>query len=361
MTAATFPEMPAHLTLADRIAGVPAADLPAELLAIGKERFRAATDAGWLHAFAEECAAATDIDEHQWRDLASDLAWWVRLRRSDDRDLALEPTGVPTADRDTPYVELIFTAQFLRFDFRFDALEEYLRRYPRRYPESDSLVEAQRLFAWLGGGAMPVTHDQVTEILDAPDCDRRTRHCLLHAMWIATDSTAWADRMIEIGSAMERTGSGVDAVLQYRLAVAHRMLGNHSVAADHIRKALGAPSTDVAVREQYYMELNTISAARETAVSLATLRKDAEQRIDDTLRNGLIANFGLLTIVLAILSAAGTVGVSLVRAAEGHVEWWESGLVALMALVFIVLVLLMVRALLGDGISRSRGHERASS
>lgn len=327
------------------------------LLERGKRRFAEASDATWLHEFATTCDDEAGGDLHALRGAAVGLAWWVRTCRGQGPPAPTEPVDPRPATAETPYFELAFTGHLLRTDFRCEALRHYLGPC-RRERDRDAFVDALWLFAQLGRGEA-VPEDDIDAVLAAPDSDTRARHCVLHALWIAGEQNRWAPKLVEVGERMEGFGDAND-VLHYRLATGHRRLGHYQDALRHIRLAMSSPTVDNLVREQLHAEFERIVAAQdaqqrmdaiehEAQRKLDALREEAEAKVRSTLRDGLIANFALLTVATAMIGQTGISGVAMVRAAQGRMGWGSAFALGGFAFAFVVAVLILVRIIVEGG------------
>ena len=346
--------------LMDRLESCEPADRVVLLMEHAKQLFRDASGQDWLIEFDKTCGRVTTLLTYeQWRVLASDLAWWVRQRRSDDGpDRSPAANGTPVWQ--TPAVALLVTAQFLRYDFRFDDLDRYLRTVD----SPDALLDALHAFSRLGAGKV-VAPDEIEAIRSAPDADSKVLQCLLHAMCMSPNPAAWGPLIVEIGDELERTMHRPDGVLYYRRAIGHRVTGHLDRADADMRKALSFLPPDNSVHQQYHGELSTIASERLLQTQLETqeatfikrleeVRNDTLEAIQATLRAGLTANFQILTIFLTLAGFVGTAGATVLRLAEDKITWQRGIATLSLLLIFTFLVFIGSQVLISGKFSRSK-------
>lgn len=331
-------------------------------------------------------------NETEFRTIASDLAWELRSERAvsnfnsrlsilEDVSFANEGEPVLRAQELLWYV----LAQYYRFDFRYERLALLEARVLAVLTRGDPLHEVLQLYARVGEGdarSLDAAKDLVERIPDATSnyrlgYDWRVRQVVLHALELfespdiesSDDEVKIREASIELAEwSLEHDTDIQHTNTHFRLARAHRKLGNISQARTHIRRCLQTTIMDNQAHADYVREREHITQtasiqrivlqaerkmqeqADSHANSVSThfkavseedadTRREFEDQIRSQMREGLFATveiLAVLTFVIAFIFQAGAVSVRTVD------EVWEGALLLITSALLIVGILRLV-------------------
>lgn len=199
-----------------------------------------------------------------WRESAqmcADTAWAARAAGHSVLGL-LGPEQVNSAGQD-PVTERVYRHLYLsalRYDFRARALQVFVEQLPSAVRSSlDCYSRALYAFALLGQSC----HEGLAlmdEVLAEAGDHARTRHVLLHGLWLGQDLDRGAERLLAL-STSPPFDTGLDPVALFRRAGALRRLGRYDKALGVIDRALDVlPPGDLTVQADFVRERSLITA-----------------------------------------------------------------------------------------------------
>ncbi len=320
-----------------------------------KVEFRAATSSDWLPDISQVFDLHWDkFPPPVWRTLASDLAWWIRSRRDDDLKIGVAPRIDPLAIEPTSSLFVAYVVgQYLRYDFQFRKLLDFLALLPPTI-RVDPLLRALDVFARRGMG-LRVAPNDVRALMNEPDCDEKSRFCLLHALESDTGSADFKEIVAELTNSIE-SRSDTGCILEYRMARAYRHSHQLDLAEHHARRALGFSTPSNLVHLQIEQELLTIQASRDVQRMVDSATEDINRKVSDfqiankgeldrVARESLVANFQILSVLLTVAGFLGTAGVTIVSLARESISIQRGLSTLALLIVFNALTLLVFRVL----------------
>lgn len=239
---------------------------PGRVLALLKITAKAGAhpaDPSWPVRLAEDLH---ELGAH-WRESAqvcADTAWTARAAGHSVLGL-ISPEQVAAAGLD-PVTERAYRHLYLsalRYDFRCRTLQEFVEQLPSAVRSSlDCYSRALYAFALLGQSR----HEGLAlmdEVLAAAGDHAKTRHVLLHGLWIGQDLDRGAERLLALSTGPP-FDTGRDPIALFRAAGALRRLGRYDEGLAAIDRALDLlPPGDIAVHADLVRERSLIAAARD--------------------------------------------------------------------------------------------------
>ncbi|MFF5090366.1 tetratricopeptide repeat protein [Streptomyces niveus] len=196
--------------------------------------------------------------------MCADTAWTARAAGHSVLGL-ISPEQVAAAGQDPitarAYRHLYLSA--LRYDFRCRTLQAFVEQLPSRVGASlDCYSRALYAFALLGQSR----HESlalVDEVLAEAGDHAKTRHVLLHGLWLGQDLDRGAERLLALSSGPP-FDNGRDPIALFRMAGALRRLGRYDEGLTAIDRALDLlPPGDLTVHADLVRERSLISATRD--------------------------------------------------------------------------------------------------
>ncbi|WP_326613515.1 hypothetical protein OIE62_05035 [Streptomyces scopuliridis] len=239
---------------------------PGRALALLKAQARASawpTDPSWPARLAEDLRELAA----NWRESAqvcADTAWAARAAGHSVLGL-LGPEQVRAAGPD-PVTERAYRHLYLsalRYDFRCRSLQAFVEQLPSRVGASlDCYSRALYAFALLGQ-SRHVGLAVMDEVLAAAGDHAKTRHVLLHGLWLGQDLDRGAERLLALSSGPP-FDTGRDPNALFRMAGALRRLGRCDEGLAAIDRALELlPPGDITVHADLVRERSLTAAARD--------------------------------------------------------------------------------------------------
>ncbi|AQU70172.1 hypothetical protein [Streptomyces niveus] len=239
---------------------------PGRILALLEAQARASAwpaDPSWPVRLAEDlCELGAD-----WRESAqvcADAAWVARAAGHSVLGL-LGPEQVSAAGLD-PVTERAYRHLYLsalRYDFRTRALQAFVEQLPSGVRSSlDCYSRALYAFALLGQ-SHEVGLALMDEVLATAGDHAKTRHVLLHGLWLGQDLDRGAERLLALSSGPP-FDTGNDPIALFRMAGALRRLGRYDEGLTAIDRALDLlPPGDITVHADLVRERSLIAIARD--------------------------------------------------------------------------------------------------
>lgn len=221
------------------------------------------TDPSWPERLAEDLREL-GADWRESAQLCADTAWTARSAGHSVLTL-ISPEQMATAGPD-PVTERTYRHLYLsalRYDFRTRALQEFIEQLPADVRVSlDCYSRALYAFALLGQSRHEGL-DLVDEVLATAGNHAKTRHVLLHGLWIGQDLDRGAERLLALSSGPP-FDTGRDPIALFRMAGALRRLGRYDDGLTAIDRALDLlPPGDITVHADLVRERSLIAAARD--------------------------------------------------------------------------------------------------
>ncbi|MFD3522238.1 hypothetical protein [Streptomyces sp. NPDC058653] len=244
---------------------------PSRALALLEAQARATgrpTDPSWPIRLAEDLREL-GADWRESAQVCADTAWAARAAGHSVLGL-LGPQQVRAAGLD-PVTERAYRHLYLsalRYDFRTRALQAFVEQLPSAVRSSlDCYSRALYAFALLGQSH----HDGLAlmdEVLADVGDHAKTRHVLLHGLWLGQDLDGGAERLLALSSGPP-FDPGRDPIALFRMAGALRRLGRYDEGLTAIDRALDLlPPGDITVHADLVRERSLIAAARDLHQSL---------------------------------------------------------------------------------------------
>ncbi|MET9556810.1 hypothetical protein [Streptomyces sp. NPDC006645] len=220
-------------------------------------------DPSWPARLAEDLR---ELGAHWWESaqVCADAAWTARSAGHSVLGL-LAPEQVKAAGLD-PVTERAYRHLYLsalRYDFRCRALQAFVEQLPSGVRSSlDCYSRALYAFALLGQSrhAGLAVMDEV--LAEAGD-HAKTRHVLLHGLWLGQDLDRGAERLLALSTGPP-FDTGGDPIALFRAAGALRRLGRYDEGLAAIDRALDLlPPGDIAVHSDLVRERSLIAVARD--------------------------------------------------------------------------------------------------
>ncbi|MFF2189666.1 hypothetical protein [Streptomyces sp. NPDC058155] len=239
---------------------------PGRALALLEAQARATAwpaDPSWPVRLAEDLREL-GADWRESAQVCADTAWAARAAGHSVLGLlGPEQAGAAGLDPVTArtYRHLYLSA--LRYDFRTRALQEFVEQLPSAVRSSlDCYSRALYAFALLGQSHQ-VGLALMDEVLAAAGDHAKTRHVLLHGLWLGQDLDRGAERLLALSSGPPFE-TGNDPIALFRMAGALRRLGRYDEGLTAIDRALDLlPPGDITVHADLVRERSLIAAARE--------------------------------------------------------------------------------------------------
>ncbi|TFI21333.1 hypothetical protein [Streptomyces sp. 4R-3d] len=239
---------------------------PGRTLAVLHARARATgrlADPSWPARLAENLVEL-GADWRESAQVCADASWTARSTGHSVLGL-LAPEQVKAAGLD-PVTERAYRHLYLsalRYDFRCRALQEFVEQLPAGVRSSlDCYSRALYAFALLGQSrhAGLAVMDEV--LAEAGD-HAKTRHVLLHGLWLGQDLDRGAERLLSLSTGPP-FDTGRDPIALFRAAGALRQLGRYDEGLTAIDRALDLlPPGDIAVHADLVRERSLIAVARD--------------------------------------------------------------------------------------------------
>ncbi|TXL84177.1 hypothetical protein [Streptomyces sp. IB2014 016-6] len=239
---------------------------PGRILALLEAQARATAwpaDPSWPLRLAEDLVEL-GADWRESAQVCADAAWAARAVGHSVLGL-ISPEQVAAAGPDPvtarTYRHLYLSA--LRFDFRTRTLQEFVEQLPSGGRASlDCYSRALYAFALLGQ-SHEVGLALMDEVLAAAGDHAKTRHVLLHGLWLGQDLDRGAERLLALSSGPP-FDNGNDPIALFRMAGALRRLGRYDEGLTAIDRALDLlPPGDLTVHADLVREHSLISATRD--------------------------------------------------------------------------------------------------
>ncbi|MFD4118651.1 hypothetical protein ACFWSJ_35085 [Streptomyces niveus] len=218
-------------------------------------------DPSWPERLAEDLVEL-GADWRESAQVCADTAWAARAAGHSVLGL-LGPEQVSAAGPD-PVTERAYRHLYLsalRYDFRCRALQEFVKQLPASVRSSlDCYSRALYAFALLGQ-SHEVGLALMDEVLAVAGDHAKTRHVLLHGLWLGQDLDRGAERLLALSSGPP-FDTGNDPIALFRMAGALRRLGRYDeglTAIDRATDLLPPEQTDV--RADFIRERCLITAA----------------------------------------------------------------------------------------------------
>ncbi|MFF2941326.1 hypothetical protein ACFVSQ_15940 [Streptomyces niveus] len=239
---------------------------PGRALALLHAQARAAAwpaDPSWPARLAEDLREL-GADWRESAQICADAAWRARAAGHSVLGL-LAPEQVRAAGLD-PVTErtcLHLYLSALRYDFRTRAIQEFVEQLPSGVRASlDCYSRALYAFALLGQ-----SHDAglavMDEVLAEAGDHAKTRHVLLHGLWLGQDLDRGAKRLLALSTGPP-FDTGNDPIALFRAAGALRRLGRYDEGLTAIDRALDLlPPGDITVHADLVRERSLIAIARD--------------------------------------------------------------------------------------------------
>lgn len=202
-----------------------------------------------------------------WRESAqvcADTAWAARAAGHSVLGL-LGPEQVSAAGPDpvTARTHRHLYLSALRYDFRCRTLQAFVEQLPAGVRSSlDCYSRALYAFALLGQSR----HEGLAvmdEVLAEAGDHGKTRHVLLHGLWLGQDLDRGAERLLALSTGPP-FDTGSDPIALFRAAGALRRLGRYDEGLTAIDRALDLlPPGDTAVHADLVRERSLIAAVRD--------------------------------------------------------------------------------------------------
>ncbi|WP_329074945.1 hypothetical protein [Streptomyces niveus] len=239
---------------------------PGRILALLEAQARATAwpaDPSWPARLAEDLVEL-GADWRESAQVCADAAWAARAAGHSVLGL-ISPEQVSAAGPDPvtarTYRHLYLSA--LRYDFHCRALQEFVKQLPASVRSSlDCYSRALYAFSLLGQSR----HEGlalVDEVLAEAGDHAKTRHVLLHGLWLGQDLDRGAERLLALSTGPP-FDTGTDPIALFRAAGALRRLGRHDEGLTAIDRALDLlPPGDLTVHADLVRERSLISATRD--------------------------------------------------------------------------------------------------
>ncbi|MEW1794637.1 hypothetical protein [Streptomyces niveus] len=239
---------------------------PGRTLALLHARARATgrlADPSWPERLAEDLREL-GADWRESAQVCADAAWTARSTGHSVLTLmSPEQVAAPGQDAITARAFRHLYLSALRYDFRCRALQAFVEQLPAGTRTSlDCYSLALYAFALLGQ-SRPEGLALLDEVLAAAGDHAKTRHVLLHGLWLGQDLDRGAERLLALSSGPP-FDTGTDPIALFRMAGALRRLGRYDEGLTAIDQALDLlPPGDLTVHADLVRERALISAARD--------------------------------------------------------------------------------------------------